>query len=606
MAATFAGPAVWEQAFIDRSGNFKPGEPVTVYVRGTTTKATLYTDHTKATTRPNPTATDAEGNLWLFADPGRYQAEVDGKTLYCTVVADPAEPVDLELADGSVTAAKLADGAATGDALGADVVTEPELASLATAVANNGLQIGAHVADVGDAHDASAVSFAPPAGMAATDVQAAIAELWAAIQAEGATRAAADTAQTAARLALRDELLAHIAEPPDPLTNLVATNQGEDAIELTWTASPDGGTATILRGTVDGGPYTEVVDEVVGTTYLDTGLAPNTTYFYVARAAHPGGVSANSNQASATTDALPPPDPPTDLTAVAVGLTGIDLSWVASPDGGTYTILRGTAPGGPYGTTVATGVVGTTYSDTGLAPNTTYYYVARAVTIAGTSANSNQASATTPPAPQLPVVVQSKAAAIDSGDLTVPVTFDAAPTQGNLLLAFVGSNHIASITGWTLDLAYAPVSFGKVFSKIAGAGEPALVTVELQGAAPTSVVVVEVDHTLAAGYLDRTATAGGPGVVSDLAVGPTAALSQAVEVAFAVVNFLKDGFNRSVTAWSNGFTELAEAPASTSGMVLAVAVKVVQATTALSTTATFDPAFAASGAQGAIVTYRGE
>jgi len=41
----------------------------------------------------------------------------------------------------------------------------------------------------------------------------------------------------------------------------------------------------------------------------------------------------------------------------------------------------------------------TAYSDVGLSPGTTYYYVVRASNSAGASANSNQASATTLPLP---------------------------------------------------------------------------------------------------------------------------------------------------------------------------------------------------------------
>jgi hypothetical protein len=48
--------------------------------------------------------------------------------------------------------------------------------------------------------------------------------------------------------------------------------------------------------------------------------------------------------------------------------------------------------GRPY-KTVATGVTSTTYTNTGLRPGVTYYYVATTVNDAGESGHSNQASA---------------------------------------------------------------------------------------------------------------------------------------------------------------------------------------------------------------------
>ena len=60
---------------------------------------------------------------------------------------------------------------------------------------------------------------------------------------------------------------------------------------------------------------------------------------------------------------------------------------------GSYTILRSLTAGGPY-TTVATNVISATYTDTTVTNGTKYYYVVRAVNNIGTSANSNEASAT--------------------------------------------------------------------------------------------------------------------------------------------------------------------------------------------------------------------
>jgi len=87
-----------------------------------------------------------------------------------------------------------------------------------------------------------------------------------------------------------------------------------------------------------------------------------------------------------------PPPVPTGVTATAVSQTQINVSWTASAGATSYNVLRSTTSGGPY-TQVGTSAT-TSFSDTGLTCNTTYYYVVQAVG-ACASANSAQASATT-------------------------------------------------------------------------------------------------------------------------------------------------------------------------------------------------------------------
>jgi beta-glucanase (GH16 family) len=84
------------------------------------------------------------------------------------------------------------------------------------------------------------------------------------------------------------------------------------------------------------------------------------------------------------------PTAPSNLTATAVSSTQINLSWTASTTSGvTYSVLRG-------GVVIASGISGTTYSDTGLSPSTTDSYTAEAINSGGTSSPSNTATATTP------------------------------------------------------------------------------------------------------------------------------------------------------------------------------------------------------------------
>jgi len=71
--ASFQYAGLWGPATIlNNQGLPVTNTPVTVYVQGTTTTATLYTDETMANTAPNPVTTDQYGNMFFFAAPGYY------------------------------------------------------------------------------------------------------------------------------------------------------------------------------------------------------------------------------------------------------------------------------------------------------------------------------------------------------------------------------------------------------------------------------------------------------------------------------------------------------------------------------------------------------
>jgi len=82
-----------------------------------------------------------------------------------------------------------------------------------------------------------------------------------------------------------------------------------------------------------------------------------------------------------------------------LGTAKVSLSWTATPSGFAdgYDVMRSLVNGGPYSEVAhVDGRTTTTYVNTGLLTNTTYYYVVVATAGGWTSADSNQASATTP------------------------------------------------------------------------------------------------------------------------------------------------------------------------------------------------------------------
>jgi hypothetical protein len=90
------------------------------------------------------------------------------------------------------------------------------------------------------------------------------------------------------------------------------------------------------------------------------------------------------------------PLPPTALTINPVGTT-FTLNWTASTGSMSYRVYRSTTSGTGY-SQIAAGLTATTYADTNVPFNTTYYYVVRGFGLVE-SANSNEAFAGTGPPP---------------------------------------------------------------------------------------------------------------------------------------------------------------------------------------------------------------
>jgi DNA/RNA endonuclease G (NUC1)/fibronectin type 3 domain-containing protein len=182
--------------------------------------------------------------------------------------------------------------------------------------------------------------------------------------------------------------------PPAPI-GLNAT-AGNAHVLLAWNAVGGATSYNVKRSTSTG---TETTIASPGTnSYDDTSAVNGTTYFYVVSAINAGGEGVNSSEVSATPQAAPPA--PTGLTATP-GDSHIALSWNAALGATTYTVARGTTPGGPYPTTFP-GLVTNSYDDTSAVNGTAYYYVVTATSGAGTSGNSNEASATPGPPPPAP------------------------------------------------------------------------------------------------------------------------------------------------------------------------------------------------------------
>ena len=127
---------------------------------------------------------------------------------------------------------------------------------------------------------------------------------------------------------------------------------------------------------------------------------------------------------------------PTGLTATAVGRDRIDLSWTAPIDDGGSAItgyrIESSADGSAgWADLVAdTGSDATTYSHTGLMPNTTFHYRVSAINGEGASDPSGAANATTADYPAVTVSFEQAAYTVAEGETqSVTVTLNADPER---------------------------------------------------------------------------------------------------------------------------------------------------------------------------------
>src|SRR5690606_21976598 len=186
-------------------------------------------------------------------------------------------------------------------------------------------------------------------------------------------------------------------------SNLVVT-PGGDRNRLEWQDNSFNETGFRIEVSTNNGASWSTLDTVPQDTsfYEHSPLAVDTAYLYRVSAFNAAGSSSPSNTAAGHST----PAAPSNLSAVAVSPTRIDLNWQNNSTIATQIeVHRSTTPGFTPGagtlihTTAASEI---SYQDTTASPGVTYYYRVRALNMHGIPSDpSNQASATTDALPSV-------------------------------------------------------------------------------------------------------------------------------------------------------------------------------------------------------------
>ncbi len=146
--------------------------------------------------------------------------------------------------------------------------------------------------------------------------------------------------------------------------------------QLTWNAVSGATSYKVYRATSQKGTYS-LLGTVTTTSYTNTGAKAGTTYYYKVKAVNSAGESAFSNVVSGKTTV-------TTLTMGHSASSGKpQLTWKAVSGAASYKVYRATAKNGAYSVINTTKAL--TYTNTGAALGTTYYYKVEALNAAGKS-----------------------------------------------------------------------------------------------------------------------------------------------------------------------------------------------------------------------------
>ena len=189
------------------------------------------------------------------------------------------------------------------------------------------------------------------------------------------------------------------------------------SLKITWEdASNDEDGFKVYRSTTIDSAFIEISDLAADSLeYIDTGLTTNTTYYYRVESYNIGYTSNYVSASGTTSNTLLAPS---GLSVTATSNTTIDLTWQdnnVNEDG--YKVARST-DGVNYTDISTLGQDVTTYTDTGLTLNTTYYYQVRGYNVSGESNTVSGSTKTTNILVNTPTITSATVVSYEQVDIS--------------------------------------------------------------------------------------------------------------------------------------------------------------------------------------------
>ncbi len=181
------------------------------------------------------------------------------------------------------------------------------------------------------------------------------------------------------------------ATPAAPANFVANANADGTSVALSWSAVSAKSPCSISHYIVQENSI--VIDQLTSTSYTVTNLTPNTHYTFTVIAVTNDNTAGNPATVDVTTppvQSTTPPSAPTNLVAVAVSSSQINLTWSAATDPQSGIKLYQIERNGQVISTTTT----LSFGDSGLTPNTSYTYIVIAVNGASPSLSTASAPVT--------------------------------------------------------------------------------------------------------------------------------------------------------------------------------------------------------------------
>jgi fibronectin type 3 domain-containing protein len=154
--------------------------------------------------------------------------------------------------------------------------------------------------------------------------------------------------------------------------NFRVTSATDNSINLAWNAITGASGYNIYRSIVQNGTYTKLNTSIISVvSYSDTSLSSNTNYYYKVCAVSSDGVESVMSTAVSGTTLL---SAPINLRVITVTDVSVSLEWNTLNGANGYNIYRSGNENGTYTKVNTTLISAVSYTNTGISPDTNYYY----------------------------------------------------------------------------------------------------------------------------------------------------------------------------------------------------------------------------------------